>query len=179
MGLLDRIERERRSRRSELHLTPSEAAVALAALVSGSSLGCATNSDVEALRIELDSTRKIAQAAQRPQGRMVLFSAEHYHDPGFEVRCHDQRQHKGDDRHDAVVLAPGRADRAALHAGRVLALLALDGEVALPLGRDGVAFVVGIRVVEIDAAVLVHLEHADPLDGVVSGGNILPGISAC
>jgi len=39
--------------------------IALAALVSGSSLGCATNSDVEALRIELDSTRKIAKAAQR------------------------------------------------------------------------------------------------------------------
>ena len=39
--------------------------IALAALVSGSSLGCATNSDVEALRIELDSTRNIAKTAQR------------------------------------------------------------------------------------------------------------------
>ena len=39
--------------------------IALATLVFGSSLGCATNSDVEALRIELDSTRKIAKAAQR------------------------------------------------------------------------------------------------------------------
>ena len=39
--------------------------IALAALVSGSSLGCATSSDVDALRVELDTTRKIAKAAQR------------------------------------------------------------------------------------------------------------------
>jgi len=39
--------------------------IAMAALVSGSSLGCATNSDVEALRVELASTREAAVAAQR------------------------------------------------------------------------------------------------------------------
>ena len=39
--------------------------IALAALVCASPLGCATNSDVEALRIELASTREAAVEAQR------------------------------------------------------------------------------------------------------------------
>src|SRR5690606_25364984 len=67
------------------------------------------------------------------------------------------------DRHDAVGLLPGGVDRAGLHARRVATVLAGDRKVEVPRPRDGLGLVVGVRVREIDALLLVHLEHADPV----------------
>src|SRR6266545_60221 len=65
---------------------------------------------------------------------------------------------------DAVLLLPRRLRRARLHAGRVAALLALHREVELPGPRHRVRVVVQLGVGEIDAVLLLHLEHADPVD---------------
>ena len=68
------------------------------------------------------------------------------------------------DHDDAVRLRPGGAGRADLRARRVAALLARHRhvEVAL-LGHLG-GLVVGVGVREVDALLLLHREHADPVD---------------
>src|ERR1035438_4643213 len=68
------------------------------------------------------------------------------------------------DHHDAVALDPGGAGGAYLGAGRVLAMLAPDGHVEMSLfgNLGGVVVCVGVR--EIDALILFHRHHANPLD---------------
>src|ERR1035438_3286239 len=68
------------------------------------------------------------------------------------------------DDHDAVFLGPGGAGGAYLGAWRVLAMLAPDGHVEMSLLRNlgGIVVCVGVR--EVDALVLLHRHHANPLD---------------
>src|ERR1017187_241514 len=68
------------------------------------------------------------------------------------------------DHHDAVAFGPGGAGGAYLGARRVLAMLAPDGHVEMSLFGNvgGVVVCVGVR--EVDALVLLHRHHANPLD---------------
>src|ERR1039458_4054132 len=68
------------------------------------------------------------------------------------------------DDHDAVLLSPGGACRADLGAGRILALLAADGDVEVAFFGDLGRIVVGVGVGEVDALFLLHGEDADPVD---------------
>ena len=67
------------------------------------------------------------------------------------------------DHHDPVRLGPGGAGRTGLDARGVAALLAGDRHVEMALLRDLGRVVVGVGVAEVDALLLLHLQHADPV----------------
>src|SRR5208283_5638511 len=69
----------------------------------------------------------------------------------------------------AVRLLPGRLHRADLHAGRVLALVALDRHVEDARLRHRLRRIVVVPLVHVEGAVVGHLQHADVLDLRVAG----------
>jgi hypothetical protein len=73
-----------------------------------------------------------------------------------------------DDR-DAVRLLPGRLHRTDLDAGWVAALLAGHGHVEGLLLRYQLRLVVGVRFGQVDAGLLLHPQHPDPVDLRVAG----------
>src|SRR5581483_8504101 len=105
----------------------------------------------------LDDALRARPVAEEMLDRVDLVGAEARLPPVEAARAVGARRHAaatadapvGVDRHDAVGLLPGRLDRARLDAGRVLALLAGDGEVELVRARL-VLLVVGVAVLEVD-----------------------------
>jgi len=66
--------------------------------------------------------------------------------------------------HDhSIWFLPGGVDRANLHTGRILALLALDGEIEKPLFWNRVRVIVMVGVFEIDEVSPFESENSDPL----------------